>query len=156
MKKHRFLFVVALLAAGTVARAENWPQWRGPNFNGSTTANGLPITWSKTANVMWVAPLPGQSGATPAIWGDSIFVSSPDAEGNLLLICLDRANGNVRWQRPLGKGNFVKGNNNMASPSPVTDGKLVVVMFGTGDLTALDFTGKVLWRRNLSAEYGKL
>jgi outer membrane protein assembly factor BamB len=156
MKKLVLIISGALLAAGAMARAENWAQWRGPNFNGSTTASGLPVKWSTTENVTWVTALPGRSGATPAIWGDSIFVSSPDAENNLLLFCLDRASGKVRWQKQLGTGNFVKGNNNMASPSPATDGKLVIALFGTGDLAALDFTGKVLWTRNLSAEYGKL
>jgi outer membrane protein assembly factor BamB len=43
----------------------------------------------------------------------------------------------------------------MASPSPVTDGKTVWVLFGTGDMAALDFSGKVLWQRNLGADYGK-
>ena len=156
MKKHVLIIIGALLAAGAAARAENWAQWRGPNFNGSTTASGLPVTWSTTENVTWVTTLPGRSGATPAVWGDAIFVSSPDADNNLLLFCLDRSSGTVRWQKQLGTGNVVKGNNNMASPSPATDGKLVIAQFGTGDLAALDFTGKVLWTRNLSAEYGKL
>jgi outer membrane protein assembly factor BamB len=155
MNKQLFLLVAALLGSGAV-RAENWAQWRGPNFNGSMTATGLPVTWSKTDNVAWVAPLPGQSGATPAIWGESVFVSSPDAENNLLLLCLDRSTGKVRWQKQLGTGNFTKGNNNLTSPSPATDGKLVIVMYGTGDLMALDFFGKVLWSRQLEKEYGKL
>ena len=43
---------------------------------------------------------------------------------------------------------------NMASPSPVTDGKLVVVHFGNGDLAAYDFDGKQLWQRNLQKDYG--
>ena len=155
MKPQSILLLAALLGVAT-ARAENWAQWRGPNFNGSTVATSLPTTWSKTENVTWVTPLPGQSGATPAIWGDSIFVSSPDAENNLLLLCLDRATGKVRWQKQLGTGNFSKGNNNLATPSPATDGQLVIALFGTGDLVALDFTGKVLWKRTLTVEYGKL
>ncbi|MCX7007428.1 MAG: PQQ-binding-like beta-propeller repeat protein [Kiritimatiellaeota bacterium] len=155
MKTQSILFLAVLLGVAT-ARAENWAQWRGPNFNGSTVATSLPTTWSKTENVTWVTPLPGQSGATPAVWGDSIFVSSPDAENNLLLLCLDRATGKVRWQKQLGTGNFTKGNNNLSTPSPATDGKLVIAMFGTGDLAALDFSGKVLWARQLEKEYGKL
>jgi hypothetical protein len=33
------------------SRAENWTQWRGPYFNGSTTEKELPTQWSKTENV---------------------------------------------------------------------------------------------------------
>jgi outer membrane protein assembly factor BamB len=43
----------------------------------------------------------------------------------------------------------------MASPSPVTDGKAVYALFGTGDIAAYDFAGQELWKRNLGADYGK-
>jgi outer membrane protein assembly factor BamB len=137
------------------ARSENWPQWRGPYFNGSTTEKGLPTEWSNTNNVAWVTPLPGYSGATPIIWEDFVFVSSPDAQKNLLLLCLDRKDGKVRWQKTVATGDREKGRNNMASPSPVTDGKSVFSLFGTGDLAAYDFSGKELWTRNLAKDYGK-
>jgi outer membrane protein assembly factor BamB len=42
----------------------------------------------------------------------------------------------------------------MASPSPVTNGKVVVVHFGNGDLAAYDFDGHQLWHRNLQDDYG--
>lgn len=151
-----FLLTPALLlAAALPAAAENWPQWRGPSFNGSTTETGLPATWSKTENVAWIAPLPGPSGATPAIWGDSVFVTSPDDQRNLLLLCLDLKDGRPRWQKTVATGNRNGGRNNMASPSPVTDGRLVAALFATGDLAAFDFSGRELWHRNLVAEYGR-
>jgi outer membrane protein assembly factor BamB len=43
----------------------------------------------------------------------------------------------------------------MASPSPVTDGKAVYALFGTGDLAAFDFEGNPLWKRSLAADYGR-
>jgi outer membrane protein assembly factor BamB len=149
----RLVLVLALMAVA--ARAENWPQWRGPFFNGSTTEAGLPSQWSKTDNVAWAAALPGFSGATPAIWEDSVFVSSPDPQKNLVLICLERKTGQVRWQRVVAAGDREKGRNNMASPSPVTDGQSVFVLFGTGDMAAFDFSGKELWRRQLAGDYGR-
>jgi outer membrane protein assembly factor BamB len=135
--------------------AENWPQWRGPFFNGSTTEKGLPVQWSKTENVAWVAPLPGYSSATPAIWDDCVFVSSPDEQKNLLLICLDRKTGQARWRKVVGGGDRQQGLNNMATPSPVTDGKRVFSLFATGDLAAFDFSGQELWKRDLGKEYGR-
>src|SRR5271154_2556574 len=145
-----------LLALGAVScQAENWPQWRGPFLDGSTTETNLPDTFSKTENVLWSAPLPGSAHATPIIWDDSVFINSPDADGNLLLLCLDRKTGKVRWQKQVSTGNRTKGRNNMASPSPVTDGKTVWTMFGTGDLAAYDFSGKELWTRHLTKEYDR-
>lgn len=144
----------ALWLAAAAGFGANWPQWRGPFLNGSTTETNLPDSWSKTENVLWSAPLPGPGHATPIIWDDTVFVTSPDADANLLLFCLDRSSGKVRWQKTVGVGNRVKGLNNMASPSPVTDGKTVWALFGTGDLAAYDFSGKPLWARSLTTEYG--
>ncbi|MEA3211886.1 MAG: outer membrane protein assembly factor BamB [Chthoniobacter sp.] len=150
-------FLLAALACALTARAENWPHWRGPAFNGSSPETGLPASFSASEGVKWTAPLPGFSGATPVIWGDSIFVSSPDANKNLLLLCLDRKTGKVRWQKQLAEGDQTKGRTspNMASPSPVTDGQAVYALYGTGDLAALDFSGQILWQRHLGADFGR-
>jgi outer membrane protein assembly factor BamB len=148
------LMALALLICNP-SQGEDWPQWRGPYFNGSTTEKGLPAQWSKTENVAWVAPLPGYSSATPIIWEDSVFLASPDEQKSLLLLCLDRKTGQVRWRKAAGSGDRQKGLNNMASPSPVTDGKRVISMFATGDLAAFDLNGRELWKRDLGKEYGR-
>src|SRR5512137_558908 len=114
--RHR-VFLAALSLCGVWAGwAENWPQWRGPFFNGSTTETKLPVHWSQTDNVAWTVPLPGYSGATPVIWENSVFVSSPDEQKKLLLLCIERGSGAVRWQRVVAAGDQDKGRNNMASP----------------------------------------
>jgi outer membrane protein assembly factor BamB len=146
--------LAAVVLATSLVHAENWPQWRGPAFNGTSTETGLPSTWTKET-AKWATPLPGPSGATPAVWSDHVFVSSPDAEKNLHLLALDRKTGKVRWQKQIGTGDINKGKGNMASPSPVTDGKTVWVLFGTGDIAALDFEGKILWQRQLGNDYGR-
>jgi outer membrane protein assembly factor BamB len=146
---------IALLLLALTANA-NWPQWRGPNLNGSSEEKNLPVKFSPTEGVKWKLPLPGPSGATPAIWGDNVFVSTPDPEKNLHLLCIDRNSGKVRWQKQVVEGgNIDKGKGNMASPSPITDGKAVYILYGTGDIAAFDFDGKELWKRNLGADYGK-
>ena len=149
--------VAFLMLAICSAQAENWPHWRGPQFNGSSPETGLPAAWSAVEGVKWNTRLPGFSGATPVVWGDRVFVSSPDENKNLLLLCLDRQSGKVLWQQQLGTGDMTKSGTspNMASPSPVTDGKTVYAFFGTGDLAALDFEGKILWQRNLGTDFGR-
>src|SRR4051812_17865981 len=122
--------LAAALSLSTTIRGADWPQWRGPAFNGTSPDKGLPTTWTE-ADIKWTTPLPGPSGATPAVWGDSIFVSSPDADENLLLFCLERKSGKVRWQKQLVTGTVETRRSNMASPSPVTNGKLVYMLYGT-------------------------
>jgi outer membrane protein assembly factor BamB len=147
---------IALLAVTALtAHAENWPQWRGPLLNGTSPETGLPTTWTKET-VKWTTPMPGPSGASPIVWGDTVFVCSPDEDKNLVLIAVNRKDGAILWKKQIGTGDITKGRANMASSSPVTDGQAVYVMFGTGDLAAVDFKGSILWKRNLSQEYGRL
>jgi outer membrane protein assembly factor BamB len=158
--RYRTSAVILLLAAvvalvTTPAHAQNWPQWRGPQFSGAADATGLPVRWSATENVLWKTPLPGFSGATPAVWGDSVFVTSPNPNKELLLFAINRRDGSVRWQKKLAEGDRVARHNNMASPSPLTDGERVYAMFGTGDVAALDFDGNIVWQRNLARDYGR-
>jgi outer membrane protein assembly factor BamB len=137
-----------------VSRAADWPQWRGPLFNGSTTETNLKARVSQQDDLAWSTPLPGRSGATPVVWGDSIFLPSPDEEKNLLLFCVDRPTGQVRWQRQVGIGDRAIGKNNMASCSAVTDGTRVIALFGTSDLAAFDFSGAPVWQVRLKEEFG--
>jgi len=149
-------FVALIATASQSARGENWPQWRGPSFNGSTADTGFPATFSKTENVKWVANLPGPSAATAVIWNERVFVSTVDQQaGTLQAVCLDRANGKVLWQHETGAGIRIDEKSNFASPSPVTDGKLVWFFYGNGQLAAFDFDGKQVWARNIQSDYGQ-
>lgn len=148
------LFSIPPLLLATQLLAENWPQWRGPNFDGASVATNLPARWTLADHTLWTTPLPGRSGATPIIWDDAIFLPSPDTNKNLLLFCIDKRTGAVRWQKQIASGDRAAGKNNMASSSAVTDGKLVIALFGTSDLAALDFAGNTRWQRKLSEEFG--
>lgn len=140
--------------ATTQLRAENWSQWRGPFFNGSSAETNLPTSWTREQNILWRRPLPGKSGATPVVWNDRVFLPSPDDQKDLHLLCVNMSDGAIRWQRKVASGDSVKGKNNAAAGSAVTDGKHVWIMFATGDLAAFDFDGKEIWHRNLAKEYG--
>ena len=123
-------------------------------MNGSSSETGLPIQFSPTENVKWSLDLPGISGATPIIWGDKVFVMSPDAQKDQWLICVGRTDGKVLWKQKLAGGMLDKGRGNSTSPSPVTDGKTVWALVGTGQLAAFDMDGKALWQRDLGKDYG--
>jgi outer membrane protein assembly factor BamB len=151
---NRILVVVLVCAASATLRADNWPQWRGPQLNGISRETNLPTTWNQTTNITWKLALPSWSGATPIVWGDLIFLNVADGDA-LSLWAVDRNTAAVRWQRPLGGGNHKERKQNMSSPSPVTDGTRVWVMTGTGVLKAFDFAGKELWSRDVQKEYGR-
>jgi outer membrane protein assembly factor BamB len=136
--------------------ADNWPQWRGPQLNGTSGEKGLPVAWSPTDNIAWKLAMPSRSGATPIVWNDRIFlnVATEDKGGEVELWSVDRASGTVQWKRPIASGNYRINKQNMSSPSPVTDGTGVWVLTGLGILKAFDFSGKELWTRDIQKEYG--
>ncbi|MCA1615968.1 MAG: PQQ-binding-like beta-propeller repeat protein [Acidobacteria bacterium] len=141
------------LAAAAAGRAGNWPQWRGPNLNGTSDERNLPIKWTAEENVAWKLAVPGLSGSTPIVWNDRVFLNVADA-GELFLWCVDRRAGKQLWKQRLGGGDVKMRKQNMSSPSPVTDGKHVWAMTGTGVLKSFDFAGKEIWSRDIQQDYG--
>ncbi|MSQ93494.1 MAG: serine/threonine protein kinase [Gemmataceae bacterium] len=148
----------------TVSPQEVWPQWRGPTNDSMAPGKNLPIKWSQTENIAWKTPLPGWGTSTPAIWKDAVFVTTQVKDSQLLFLRLDAKSGKIVWQRevsqgqprrkgPVGVGRF-HDEHNMASPSPVTDGKHVWIHFGNGDLACYDFAGEKVWGRNLVKDHG--
>ena len=155
MKRYlTFLLGCMLLTQST--QAANWPQWRGPNFNGFTDESNLPERWSKTENLAWTKDLPGSSAATPVIWEDKVLVSSTDETNQTLLaICLDRTTGTIQWSNKVAVGMRRDDRSNFASPSPLTNGKQAIFFYGNGELVAFDMDGKKLWGFNLEKKWGE-
>ena len=166
-----FLTVIGLAMAQGVT--SNWPQWRGPNSNGSTsTAHDLAVQWDQSKNIRWRTTLPSWSAATPIVWGDTIFVTSAEegfatlvqgsvrgsgstAPDKIFLVAINRKDGSIRWQRQIDSGNQLFRKQNSASPSPVTDGKNVWIMTGNGIFTCFTMEGQEVWKRDIQAEYGR-
>jgi outer membrane protein assembly factor BamB len=150
------LLIVAAVAAASIAVSANWPAWRGPAGDGVSPETNLPVRWSPTENIAWKLALPQWSGATPVIWGNTIFLNVAESDhGDLSLWAVKRATGDVLWKRHLSTGNHKEQKQNMSSPSPVTDGATVWVVTGTGFVRAFDFAGKELWMRDIQRDYGR-
>ncbi|MCA9225867.1 MAG: PQQ-binding-like beta-propeller repeat protein [Planctomycetales bacterium] len=114
--------------------AENWPCWRGPRGDGTSSENNVPTRWNGETgeNIRWKVALPGEGHASPIVWGDRLFVVSclTDSEERVL-ICLDRKSGRELWQRTVVKSPLETKHalNSYASGTPATDGELVYVAF---------------------------
>src|SRR5947199_3286389 len=98
----RGAIVGILLFNAPAAKAENWPQWRGPTDDGISKETNLPAEWGESKNILWKLKLPGQSGATPAIWNDRIFLTSQEGD-DVVLMCIG-TDGKERWKRKLASG----------------------------------------------------
>jgi outer membrane protein assembly factor BamB len=151
----------------TIRGSENWPQFRGPSGLGYTEEKNLPLTWGGQANenVLWKAPLEGQGHASPIVWGDSVFVCTADWPANITdrqkvipdqhVTCYKATDGTILWDVLVPPGPWLRTDfrsgpgGGYAAATPATDGKLVYCAFGSSVLAALDFRGKIVWRKEI-------
>ena len=133
-----------------VARAENWPQFRGPDGQGHATTTNLPTSWSETENVTWKVPLPGEGWSSPVVWGEQIWLTTALEGGkSLRALCVDRTSGKLVHNVEVFKidePESVNAKNSYASPTPVIEEGRVYVHFGTNGTACLSTeTGSILW-----------
>ena len=125
----RIILALSLLVATYAFSADNWPTWRGQNFNAISADGNPPVSWSESENIKWKVALEGDgSDSSPVIWGDKILFqaavkgdapkaentpdpqaaqgqgrrrggSAPTAAYKFMLVCLDRNTGNTIWKK---------------------------------------------------------
>jgi outer membrane protein assembly factor BamB len=132
----------------------------------------------KNVNVKWKVPLPGFAHSSPIVWGDRVFVTtaaSRDGDVTFLrggaasdagssrraqdtkaqtwrVYALDRLTGKILWERVAHEGEPRTDRHVMqsqADPTPATDGRHLVVWFGSQGLYCYDIDGKLLWKKDM-------
>ena len=148
------LTILAALSVAFVplaASSEDWPGWRGPRGDGTSSEKTVPVKWNATDNLAWKTPLPGGGHASPIVSGDRVFtVAAVEQTEGRDLLCLDRKSGRVLWHKTVVTSPFEKKHklNSHASSTPATDGKLVYVAFldvREMVVAAYDFDGNQKW-----------
>jgi len=142
--------------ADPAAAARRWPGFRGPDGLGvaAAAAASAPPTWNGAAgeNIRWKARVPRRGFSSPAVWDDAVFVTGADREAREVF-CYDAHSGALRWRAvvPTDAAAIpeVTADTGYAAPTPATDGERVYAVFATGDVVALDFEGREVWRRHL-------
>ncbi len=79
MKNPRLVAIGMVWLCDGLAWSESlvhWPQFRGPQSAGVADASSLPIRWSTTDNVAWVAEIPGRGWSSPIVWGDRVYLTT--------------------------------------------------------------------------------
>jgi outer membrane protein assembly factor BamB len=146
-------FLVVVTVGGT-APAEDWAGWRGPRADGTVSDAGYPLKWGATENVKWKTPVPGGGHSSPVVSNGRVFVTGcVEAKKQRVLYCLDRATGNVLWERVVLVADLEKkhGENSWASSTPAADGERVYVTFLDKPnlrVYCYDFAGNKLWEKS--------
>ncbi len=142
------------LTPGMLVAHDNWPQWRGPGWNGVSTETTIPVEFGREKNLLWRVPMPGAAGSSPIVWGEQVFVTSVD--GDLVVLLCYGTDGKLQWQQALGgKNRDSRDGANSAAPSPMTDGTHVWATSGAGVLHCFTMKGAEVWKLDLQEKYGE-
>ena len=146
-------FVLAALPSLVSTTREDWPVWRGPRGDGTSSAQALPERWTSERNVKWRTPLARPANGSPIVAGTRIFLTTAqDEDGRQRsLLCFDRATGALQWERTVevARKEPTHRTNPFAGSTPAADAERVYVWHGTGGLHAYTHTGEVVWSRDL-------
>jgi outer membrane protein assembly factor BamB len=177
--RFRILAPAFALAAACAAADGNWPQFRGPSSSGIGDGTNPPVQWDaeKGTNIAWKAEIPGLAVSSPVVWGDRIFVTTAvssdtnqkfrtglygdtdpildNSPHQWKLLAFDKKTGKLLWEQTAYEGKPKTKRHpksSQASPSPVTNGSVVIAYFGSEGLVAYSVEGKLLWKKNLGIQ----
>lgn len=149
-----------LVSFTSILCAEDWRVWRGPtlgNHAPASAAESIPVTWSKSENVLWRSPVPGKGHATPIVVDKNIFVvTHEEATKTISLLTYNLDDGKqlsrVVLHEDVTPPEYLHKKNTCASSTPACDGNAVYVVAQVNDAiecSAVTIGGKILWQRKV-------
>jgi len=146
------LLLIGSFLSPLLLTATDWPQFRGPNGDGISEEDSVPLTWSRTENIKWRAPLPGPGNSSPIVSNGKVFITCAEDEGKKRsLYCFDRQTGKELWVRTVDFGKVMPTHktNPYEASTPAANGDVVVAWHGSAGAFCYDFSGKQLWHADL-------
>ena len=155
-----FAMSVCIVSIVTSAVARDWPQFRGPEFNGVSRDRIVKDWIGAVTNPVWRI-LPGNGLGSVAVISGRVFtqVERPVTGTNReLCLALNAADGRELWATPVDIADYPDGGvgfDDGPRTTPAVDGDSVYVLTAYLKLFRLNVTnGAVIWQRDLPAEYG--
>jgi outer membrane protein assembly factor BamB len=147
MTKILTALVLTTLSAGAI-RAADWPNWLGPNKNGSSPETGLLTKWPKEGpKQLW--KVSGGEGYSTVVVAGGRAITQVQHDGNEYVLALDAKTGKKLWETKIApeyKNQFGDG----PRATPTIEGNSVYIYSPSGLLACLDATkGDVTWSVNL-------
>ncbi|QJW94900.1 PQQ-binding-like beta-propeller repeat protein [Frigoriglobus tundricola] len=149
----RFLAAVALtLALGLTLNAADWPQFLGPNRDGTTTEAVEP--WKGDLKPVWAKPL-GEAHSSPVVADGTVYAFyQPKGKNADALAAFDAKTGELKWEKSYDRPEFKPLFGNGPRGTPTVAGGKVYTYGGTGVLACWDAkTGEVAWKVDALKEF---
>ena len=139
--------VVAIAAISVIlrddsrARADDWPQWRGPRRDAVSAETGLLQSWPAGGpKVTWQASGLG-TGYSSVVVGRGRLFTIGRQESDVIVTALDAATGKSVWTRKIGE------TSRHPCSTPTLNGDHLYALDPDGDLVCLKAeTGEVVWQ----------
>lgn len=149
-----FLASLSLLGLATLgAEPNDWPQWRGEQRDGQSSAEGLLTEWpSGGPRLLWTVKGLGAGYSSLSISGGRIF-SLGDIGGAQYLIARNLDDGRELWKTRFGPA----WSDRYGGPrsTPTVSGNRVYGLGTDSDLICADIAdGRIVWRKNLKSDFG--
>jgi outer membrane protein assembly factor BamB len=135
-----------------------WNQWRGTSDGNGQISNQKTVDeWSDSKNVLWKSVVPGKGHSSPVLYGEKVYLTtSDDSKGSLSLLCYNKKDGKLLWQKEALKGKFMKvkhPQSDHAAATPLVNKGGIICSFGIDDaswLVAFSHDGKLKYKKRLS------
>ena len=170
------LLLCAGISQAQTSYNQQWPSFRGPMAIGYMENSRTPATWNleNPKNLKWKTSIPGLGHSSPIIWDNYLFVTTATNNMNdeslklglygdideaddrkiheFKVYCLDKNSGKVLWEMVAHKGvprSKRHTKSTQANCTPATDGKYLVVHFGSEGLYCYDLKGNLVWKKDM-------
>jgi outer membrane protein assembly factor BamB len=171
-----FLCLLFLNTFSQIPYNQQWPSFRGPSGLGFIENAKPPTIWNAETDehIKWKTAIPGLGHSSPVIWDNYVFVTTAvntsaseslkvglygdidEANDSVVhefkVYCLDKSSGKILWERLAHKGIPKSKRHTKASQAnctAATDGKYLVVHFGSEGLYCYDFKGNLVWKKDM-------
>ena len=157
MKRHVYVLVLGLSMSVifcSTARAADWPNYRGPNYDGISSETGWSASWPESGpKVLWKYSL-GTGFASMAISNGKVYATG-NIDDNDFLYCLDAATGREIWKTSYPCPLYKKNHEGGPCATPTIDGNAVYTFSKDGDAIRFNAsTGEIVWHKKLNKELG--
>lgn len=150
---HRSILSLLLLLSLHSARADFWPEFRGPGKDGHAPEAKVPLRWSDRKNVAWKIEVEGTAWSSPVLATDRVFVTTAVVDGEDLSLqahCYSLADGKLIWEKEIfqREADNMHKKNSHASPTPIFEDRWLYCHFGHHGTAALDAaSGEIVWKQ---------